>query len=85
MHKTGVAAYAERDRAGQTSCMIDAPRYDFGWQQFYFYEEPVPMQGGDTLRFTCGYNTSGIDAPVQWGEGTADEMCIMLLYVTQGG
>lgn len=85
MHKTGTAAYAELDRAGQKSCMIDAPRYDFGWQQFYFYEEPVQMQGGDTFRFTCGYNTSGIDAPVQWGEGTADEMCIMLLYLTQGG
>ncbi len=41
------------------------------------------MRGGDTVRISCHYDTSNDSVPVTWGEGSADEMCIAYLYVSQ--
>lgn len=67
--------------AGET-CMIDVPEWDFNWQQFYLYEEPLVIMPGDQLRITCGYSTLDQDKTVYWGDGTQDEMCLNFLYVT---
>lgn len=82
MHQRGRSITLERRRVDERQCMVDVPRWDFEWQRFYFYREPVYVYPDDTLRLTCRYDTRGLDAPVVWGEGTADEMCLMGLYVT---
>jgi hypothetical protein len=84
MHKLGRTLRAEVDHAGQPQCLTDVPRWDFNWQQGYFYEDgPKIAGGGDMLRISCTYDTTSMGQPVTWGEGTDDEMCLAFLYVSQ--
>ena len=73
----------KRNRGGSTFCIADVPRWDFNWQQFYLLDQTLSLQAGDTLRVTCGYDTTSRTVPVTWGEGTQDEMCLNFFYVTQ--
>lgn len=86
MHTLGRTLRVELERPGQpSSCMLDIPRWDFEWQQFFNYADgPVTAVGGDTIRITCGYDTSQRNETVTWGEGTLDEMCLSFLYTTLG-
>jgi mono/diheme cytochrome c family protein len=84
MHTLGRQLRVEVDHAGRTQCMIDVPRWDFNWQQGYFYDTaPKIAGGGDTVRISCTYDTSSRTTPVMWGEGTEDEMCLAFIYVSQ--
>ncbi len=63
-------------------CLIDIPRWDFGWQQFYFYADGLPLTAGENVALTCTWdNPTG--RTVTWGEGTDDEMCLNYFYLTQ--
>lgn len=77
---TGAEVVVERD---SSSCLFDLDGWSFHWQHFYWYEAPVALHGGDRLRVTCHYDTTGETGTVTWGEGTADEMCLAGLYVSQ--
>lgn len=82
MHLRGKACLFEVTTAdGQTRTLLDIPRYDFNWQLLYRYREPLPLQAGDTIRFTAWYdNSAGNPAnpdptkTVRWGAQTYDEM-----------
>jgi hypothetical protein len=80
MHLRGRTLRVERLRDDQTTCLLDVPSWDFHWQEFFFYDNPVDLRAGDRLRITCGYDTSADTKTVTWGEGTADEMCIAGFY-----
>ncbi len=94
MHLLGTSIRVEVERAGGgRECLLDIPRWDFNWQQFYRLpaDELVRVRPGDALRLTCVYDNSAGNQPVvngeqlpprdvRWGEGTLDEMC--LSYVT---
>lgn len=81
---------------GAEECVVDVPRWDFGWQQGYTFlegEELVVMPG-ETLRLECTYDNSAANQPVvngeqltprdvRWGEGTLDEMCLNTLVFVQ--
>ncbi len=83
MHTRGRSLRVEVDHAGQTQCLTDVPRWDFNWQQGYFYDGPPRIAGGgDMLRITCTHDTSAEGQPITWGEGTDDEMCLAFLYVS---
>ena len=63
-------------------CLIDIPRWDFSWQQMYFYDTPaVPLKKGTLVKLTCVYDNPG-DKPLRWGESTTEEMCLSYLYLT---
>lgn len=64
------------------ACLVRVPRWDFGWQQFFFYERPVLLTREQTLHISCGFDTSSRDEPVRFGEGTLDEMCLIVVYAT---
>ncbi len=64
------------------ACLLDMPRWDWNWQQSYWFEEPIEIDADDLLDITCVFDTRGIDAPLVWGDGTGDEMCLGGLYVT---
>ncbi len=83
MHGAGKTMYVESERDGQKQCLLDVGNWDFHWQAFSMYETPPKVQGGDTLRLTCGYDTTGRDTVTTQGEGTEDEMCIAFFYVTR--
>lgn len=84
MHQLGRKQYLSFTRSRQSTCMADVPRYDFKWQQMYFYQQPITLQQGDQVELTCTWDTSGKDAPTSVGEETEDEMCIAALYLTAG-
>lgn len=78
---------------GSSACAVDIPKWDFHWQQFYYYQQPVPVVAGDTIHLECTYDNSAENQPVingvkqaparlTWGEKTTDEMCLNYLYFT---
>jgi hypothetical protein len=62
-------------------CLIDIPDWDFHWQQLYFFAQPVAVTAGTRLELSCTWSNPG-SRVVTWGEGTADEMCLVYLYAT---
>lgn len=64
------------------TCLVDIPDWDFEWQETYFFRDPLPVQPGDELELTCIFdNSDGTNEAeaVRWGEGTNDEMCVVVL------
>jgi uncharacterized protein (TIGR03437 family) len=74
----------------QLSCLIKIDDWDFNWQSFYHFKEPIAAPGGTTLKLTAYYdNTSGNprnpNSPpktIRYGEQTTDEMCLGIVGVT---
>jgi hypothetical protein len=85
MHTLGTSARLEiQRRSGTRECMLDIPRWDFHWQSSYAFTQPKVVNPGDALRIECHFNNSRPGAvEANWGEGTGDEMCLGLLYLTQ--
>ncbi len=81
MHTRGIAADVHVQQASDT-CLLDLANWDFHWQHFYWYQQPVTVNRGDTLKVTCHYDTSDDTQRVTWGEKTTDEMCIAYLYIS---
>jgi hypothetical protein len=91
MHLLGREIKVEKIRfGGDRESLVYIDDWDFNWQGFYEYEEPVPLKFGDRVKLTCVFDNS-IDNPrnpnnppkaVGWGEGTEDEMCLAFLGVT---
>lgn len=82
MHQRGIAAEVAVE-GSQQACLAELDQWSFHWQHYYPYAQPVSVRGGDTVKVTCHYDTSNDAVPVRWGEGSADEMCIAYLYITQ--
>jgi len=81
MHLMGRKLRLERDGG---ECLFRADAYDFQWQRLYWYENPIAVKKGDNLTITCGYDTRGAEQdPVVWGEGSEEEMCMVVAYVTE--
>ncbi|HYI01877.1 hypothetical protein [Hyalangium sp.] len=79
MHTLGKSIRVENTSKGQ--CYIDIPRWDFHWQQLYFFTQPLQVSAQNSLKLTCTWDNY-TDRTVTWGEGTADEMCLNYFYVT---
>jgi hypothetical protein len=97
MHQRGFSIRVDAiTAAGTTHCLVNVPRWDFHWQQNYFFRTPYRVAAGanaDTLRTTCVWdnrpeNQPFVDGmqvaphPLRWGEGSDDEMCLNYYYVT---
>lgn len=68
--------------AGDSTCAIDIPHWNFHWQGFYYYKQPLAVAGGDVVHLSCSYDNTTGTAPLSWGEKTTDEMCLAFAYVT---
>ena len=84
MHNFGTTLTVETWAAEDYTCLVDVANWDFDWQGLFFYEEPVSVHGGDTVRIRCGWDTRGASSPVEFGDGTGDEMCLAFFYATDG-
>jgi hypothetical protein len=90
MHLLGRKIKVEMTSRGETETLIAIDDWDFNWQGFYTYEEPVKVPGNSLVRLTCNFdnsegnprNPSNPLKEVGWGEGTEDEMCLAFLGVT---
>ena len=83
MHTRGARASVVVQRGGgDDACLIDVPRWDFGWQGIYEFAAPITINPTDQVRLECHFDNSGGDAALKWGEGTEDEMCLGMVYVS---
>ena len=83
MHTLGTSgSIAVEHVAGGSECALDIPRWDFDWQGSYQLAAPITLQPGDKLKLECRWNNAAGQNPVYWGEGTGDEMCLGIVYIT---
>lgn len=75
--------------SGERTPMIWIDDWDFDWQSFYTYTEPVPLGADDRVEVVAIYdnseknpqNPNSPPRPVGWGDRTTDEMCIVFFQV----
>jgi len=94
MHYLGTAGSLSVVRqSGAEDCVVDIPAWDFNWQGGYTLEQSLRVEADDTLRLSCTWDNSEGNQPViggeilpskdvEWGEGTTDEMCLGVAYVS---
>lgn len=83
MHQAGKTMKITSHSKGQTQCLLDVGNWDFHWQSINMYAKPLTINGGDTVKITCSYDTTGRSAVTTSGEGTQDEMCLGVFYITR--
>ena len=81
LHGTEIKIWVDHPGGGST-CAIDIPRWDFHWQQFYYYAQPIQVISGDVVHLACTFDNSAGTTPLAWGEKTTDEMCLAFGYFT---
>jgi hypothetical protein len=89
MHVLGKSYRLDIRRGDEDICVSEAPKYDFYNQLSYIFREPMSLEGGDKVRFTCVWDNSaespnrlpGEPTKVVFGEGTNDEMCFAFTYL----
>jgi hypothetical protein len=77
------------DAGGNVTPLIRIDDWDFNWQGTYQYSQQIPFLPNSTIRLQSTYdntdqnpkNPNNPIVPVGWGEGTNDEMCIVLIGV----
>jgi len=82
MHTLGRTLRVNANASGGSTCLVDVDRWDFTWQNAWWYAKPLEFDSITSLNITCGYDTRTRTAPVTWGEGTSDEMCLNYVYLT---
>ncbi|MBI3694292.1 MAG: ascorbate-dependent monooxygenase [Acidobacteria bacterium] len=74
-------------RDGSRRPLIFIDDWDFDWQGFYYFQEPVPLPPFTRLEMTAVYDNSEANPrnpnsppkAVRWGEQTTDEMCLAII------
>ena len=66
---------------GRTEVLLSVPRYDFGWQVYYYPKKPIRVPKGTRIETVAHYDNSSRNAKnpdptkaVRFGEQTWDEM-----------
>ncbi len=80
MHQRGRKMSIELVDGSESRCAGDVQRWDFAWQLYYFYAEPLKITPSTVLKVTCEYSTLGDTEPVLPGWGTNNEMCLAGVY-----
>ena len=74
----------------QKRTLIDVPRWNYNWQDEYYYEHPFRLPKGTVIELEAAFDNSS-DNPsnpshppkrVTWGEGTLDEMLFCFFLIT---
>ena len=93
-HTRGSRSTLEIERAGGTKeCVLQIPHWNFHWQGAYDLAQPKRVRINDRLAIECHWDNTAANQPViggqqqpprdlNWGEGTNDEMCLGLFYIT---
>ena len=66
---------------GSTKTLLSVPKYDFNWQTYYMFKEPVSIPKGTKLVSSAWYDNSAANranpdprVDVRWGDQTWEEM-----------
>ena len=92
MHAIGTGYESRITGDNRDTCPVQADQYDFDNQQPYLFRDPVVVNNGDTIEWSCTWNNSAsnpdliYDPPVDitWGEGSDDEMCLFYGLISEG-
>jgi hypothetical protein len=75
---------------GRTLTPLLVPRYDFNWQFFYDFAEPIRVAKGSVVHMISHYDNSAANPAnpdptkrVRWGKQTEDEMQTVLVVCQQ--
>ena len=75
---------------GSTDCLLEIPRWDFGWEQPFWFREPIVLEPGDELYVECIFDNSSANQPngeeprdIAWGDSNQD-MCAAFASFTRG-
>ena len=82
MHTLGKTLRVDVEANGSSQCLVNVDRWDFHWQNAWWYSDPLQIENPSSISIRCGFDTRGKSEVVTWGESTRDEMCINYLYVT---
>ena len=83
MHTLGRKMRVDVSNDAGPICLVDVDRWDFHWQNLWWYEQPIHLDSPRSISIRCGYDTTSRTDTVTWGEDTADEMCISYFYLVQ--
>ncbi len=94
MHLLGMAlTMVLNPGTSEAKTVLDVSDYNFHYQRSYNLATPVPVTAGEPVQVTCAYNPKLAQqlpilrkAPahfVTWGDGSTDEMCIGLAWISQ--
>jgi hypothetical protein len=74
---------------GSRKCLLEIPDWDFGWEQPYWFAEPVRLDPGDQLYLECHFDNSARNQPnadpprdIAWGNDNQD-MCAAFIGFTR--
>lgn len=89
MHRYAHAMRVRVVHPDETStCLLEIPAWDFGWEQPYWFAQPVPLAPDDALYVECRFDNSLPNQPsgqdprtFAWGEEDQD-MCAAFLNFT---
>jgi len=81
MHERGRKWSARLVDGEETQCAGEVRSWDFDWQSYYFYEQPLVVRPGTRLEVTCDFDTRDASDPVTPGWGTGNEMCLAGLFI----
>jgi hypothetical protein len=83
MHTLGRKMRVDASNDAGPICLVDVDRWDFHWQNLWWYEQPIHLDSPRSISIRCDYDTTSRTDTVTWGENTTDEMCISYFYVVQ--
>ena len=83
-HYRGKAALFEAIfSGGRNEILLSVPNFDFNWQTIYYFNEPIDLPAGTTLKHTTWWDNSAQkagnpdpDATVYWGVQSSSEMAL---------
>jgi hypothetical protein len=68
---------------GETQIVLSVPKYDFNWQLFYYFSDPIVLPKGTKIECTAHFDNSPNNRynpdpkkEVRWGDQTWEEMMI---------
>lgn len=89
MHLLGTKIKVDATVKQEEKPLLFIDAWDFKWQGFYDYKDPVSIPAGSRIRLSCTWDNSDGNPnnpnnplkTIKWGEGTQDEMCVAFLGV----
>lgn len=82
MHRLGQTGEVKVLRAdGTEEHLLTVEPWDFDWQLSYDYAAPIGFEPGDRLSLSCTFDNDRA-TDTNWGEGSADEMCVANLFIS---
>lgn len=89
MHRFAKNIRVMRLRGEEATCLLEIPDWEFGWEQLYWFAEPVRLEVGDELYIECHFDNSAANQPpgveprdIAWGD-TDQDMCVAFAVYTE--